>query len=70
MALLDSEKQKYLAALAANDGRVDEYSLGEALSFTDSKTKQILDALEQEGKIEFQSFGVCSYRVVASYLKK
>jgi DNA-binding Lrp family transcriptional regulator len=58
------DKEKYLIALKQNNGEQDEYTLGEMLGFTDEQTKQIIEELEQEGKIEFISFGLCSYQVV------
>ena len=58
-----TDKEKYLTALKANNGQLDEIALGETIGFTEEKTNQLTDELVNEGKIEFQSFGLCSYRV-------
>jgi hypothetical protein len=60
---MTTDKEKYLAALKANDGRLDEITLGKSIGFTEDKTNELIDELVNEGKIEFQSFGLCSYRV-------
>lgn len=60
---MEKDKQKFLDALKANNGNVDEYALGNSLGFSDEKTKQIIGELVTDGKIVFQSFGLCSYRV-------
>jgi hypothetical protein len=57
------DKEKFLSALKANKGELEEYDLGAALGFTDERTKSILEDLLKEGKIEFVSFGLCSYRI-------
>lgn len=59
---MNNDKQKYLAALKANNGQLDEIALGEKLGFTDEQTNQIIADLLADNKIEFQSFGLCSYR--------
>ncbi|GAA3927509.1 MULTISPECIES: DUF7343 domain-containing protein [Chitinophaga] len=59
-----SDKEKYLMALKKNNGRIDEISIGLNIGFSDEKTTQIIAELVNEGKIEFQSFGLCSYRVL------
>jgi len=58
-----TEKDKYLVALKNNNGLLDEIALGESLGFTADKTSQIIEELVNEDKIEFQSFGLCSYKV-------
>ena len=60
---MTTDKEKYFAALKANNGQLDEIALGESIGFTQDKTNQLIDELVNEGKIEFQSFGLCSYRV-------
>jgi hypothetical protein len=60
---MTTDKEKYLAALKANDGKLDEITLGKSIGFTENKTNELIDELVNEGKIEFQSFGLCSYRV-------
>jgi len=60
---MKTDKEKYLAELKANNGQLDEIALGETIGFTADKTNQIIDELVNEGKIEFHSFGLCSYRV-------
>jgi hypothetical protein len=59
---MNSDKQKYLTALKANNGQLDEIALGEKLGFTEVQTNQIIADLLTDNKIEFQSFGLCSYR--------
>ena len=54
--------QKYLNALKANNGQLDEISLGESLGLSEEQTNQIIAELLADNKIEFQSFGLCSYR--------
>ena len=56
-------KDKYLEALKSNNGKLDEITLGESLGFTADATSRIIEELMNEGKIEFQSFGLCSYKV-------
>ena len=60
---MTTDKEKYLQSLNANNGQLDEIALGETIGFTEDKTNQLIDELVNEGKIEFQSFGLCSYRV-------
>ena len=57
------ETNTYLNALKTNNGQLDEISLGVTLGFSEEKTKQIINQLLVENKIEFQSFGLCSYRL-------
>lgn len=57
------DTDKYLNALKTNNGQLDEISLGETIGFSEEKTKQIIDKLLAENKIEFQSFGLCSYKL-------
>ena len=57
-----TDKEKYLMALKSNNGLLDEITLGKTIGFTEDKTNQLIDELVTEGKIEFQSFGLCSYR--------
>ena len=58
-----NDATKYLNALKGNNGNFDEISLGETLGFSEGKTKDIIKTLLDLGEIEFQSFGLCSYRV-------
>ena len=60
---MTTEKEKYLQALKINNGQLDEIALGEEIGLTEDEINQIIDQLVTEGKIEFQSFGLCSYRV-------
>ena len=60
---MTTDKEKYFLALKNNNGQLDEIALGESIGFTSDKTTQIIEELVNEGKIEFQSFGLCSYRV-------
>ena len=60
---MTTDKEKYFLALKNNNGQLDEITLGESIGFTSDKTTKIIDELVNEGKIEFQSFGLCSYRV-------
>lgn len=55
------DKQLYLQALSLNKNNVDEYVVGTALGFDNSYTEFIIQHLLAEGKIEFRSFGLCSY---------
>ncbi len=59
---MNNGKQKYLAALQANNGQLDEITLGVKLGFSEEQTNQIIADLLADNKIEFQSFGLCSYR--------
>jgi hypothetical protein len=58
---MNTDKDKYLAALKGNNGQLDEVTLGQTIGLTNEQTEKIINELEDEGKIEFQSFGVCSY---------
>jgi hypothetical protein len=58
---MTTDNEKYLSALKNNNGKLDEITLGESIGFTNDKTTQIIHELINEGKIEFQSFGICSY---------
>ncbi len=60
---MTTDKDKYVLALKSNNGQLDEIALGETIGFTEDKTNQLIDELVNEGKIEFQSFGLCSYKV-------
>ncbi|OUJ67354.1 hypothetical protein [Hymenobacter crusticola] len=60
---MDSKKQKFLTALRASQGQLEEYDLGNRLGLTEGETRQAIKELEKEGKIEYQSFGLCNYVV-------
>ena len=60
---MTTNKEKYFLALKNSNGQLDEIALGESIGFTNDQTIQIIEELVNEGKIEFQSFGLCSYRV-------
>ena len=57
------EIQKYLIALENNQEEFDEIGLGLNIGFDEKTTKEIIEKLVEEGKIEFKSFGLCSYQV-------
>lgn len=50
--------------LKESNNKKDEYEIGESLGFTSEKTKDIINYLLEKGKIEEQSFGICSYNVI------
>ena len=61
---MTADKEKFYLALKNNNGQLDEIDLGEGIGLTSDKTTQIFEELVNEGKIEFQSFGLCSYKVI------
>ena len=60
---MEDKKKKFLAALKQSDSKQDEVSVGEGIGLTEAEIDQALDELVMEGKLERQSFGICSYRV-------
>lgn len=60
---MTTDKEKYFLELKNNNGQLDEIALGESIGLTSDNTNQIIEELVNEGKIEFQSFGLCSYRI-------
>ncbi|MFD2247433.1 hypothetical protein [Pontibacter ruber] len=61
---MEKDKEKYLEALRQNDGKLDERALGESLGFSKEYTDKIIEELMADEKIEYQTEGACSYRVV------
>jgi hypothetical protein len=61
---MTSDSEKYLKALKENNGQLDETSVGLSIGLSEEKTSNVIDELVNERKIEFQSFGLCSYRVL------
>lgn len=57
------DKQRFLNALKANNGKHDEIASSEKNKFYFRTNKGIIQELPIEGKVEFQSFGICSYGV-------
>ena len=55
-------KQDYLNALEKNNDKLDEIALGENIGLNENETKELIDILIKENKIEFKSFGLCSYK--------
>ncbi len=60
---MEKDKQKYLAALKKNKGKLDERALGETLGFSKDQTEKVLQALLSDEKIEYSMEGVCTYKV-------
>jgi DNA-binding Lrp family transcriptional regulator len=58
---MEDKKKKLLTALKQNAGRSDEATVGESIGLTESELNQALTELVNEGKLEFQSFGICNY---------
>jgi hypothetical protein len=58
---MEDKKKKLLAALVQNAGKQDEATVGASIGLTEDEMDQALDELVQEGKLEFQSFGICNY---------
>lgn len=59
----ETEIQKYLIALENNNEKFDEIELGLNIGLNEKTTKEIIEKLTEEGKIEFKSFGLCSYQI-------
>ena len=58
-----NDKEKYLLAMRANQGNLDDITLGESLGFDEDTTRRILSKLLLEFKIYFEPCGHCDYRV-------
>jgi hypothetical protein len=58
---MEDKKKKLLAALVQNAGKLDEGTVGASIGLNEDEMDQALDELVQEGKLEFQSFGICNY---------
>lgn len=58
-------KQKYLQALKANNGRLDEITLGESVNIDEESTRRIISMLLSEHKIEYVVNGACNYRIIS-----
>jgi hypothetical protein len=58
----EEEVNKYLFALQNNNDKFDEIELGLNIGFDEKKTNEIITKLLEDGKIEFMSFGLCSYK--------
>ncbi|OUJ67353.1 hypothetical protein BXP70_28890 [Hymenobacter crusticola] len=60
-----AKKQAFLDALRASEGQLEEYDLGENLGFTKQETQQVIEELEEEGKIVYQALSLCRYAVAS-----
>lgn len=60
---MEDKKKQLLLALKRNNGKIDEGTIGASIGLSEKELDQALTELVDEGKLEFQSFGVCSYRV-------
>lgn len=61
---MNTLKEKYFDALKESQNEIDEFDIGRNLGLTDEQTSEILEALVAENRIEFNSFGLCSYSVI------
>ncbi|CAN5864885.1 hypothetical protein BH24BAC1_BH24BAC1_22190 [soil metagenome] len=60
---MEKDKEKYLAALKKNKGKLDERALGESLGFSKEKTDKLIQALLSDEKIEYNREGACIYKI-------
>jgi hypothetical protein len=58
---MEEIKNRLLDALKANKGRYEEAVVGESIGLTEAELDQALTELVNEGKLEFQSFGICNH---------
>jgi hypothetical protein len=59
---MEKDKEKYLAALKKNKGKLDERALGESLGFNKDYTDKVIQALLADEKIDYNVEGACMYR--------
>lgn len=59
---IEDYKQIYLDALANNNDRFDEITLGENIGLNNIETNELIEILLNENLIEHKSFGLCSFR--------
>lgn len=59
---IEDYKETYLKALESNNDKFDEITLGEKIGLSNNETKELIEILLNENKIEHKSFGLCSYR--------
>ncbi|ADQ80721.1 hypothetical protein Palpr_2589 [Paludibacter propionicigenes WB4] len=57
-----NDKELLLQAFKANQGKMDEITLGEQLGLSETETQRIISQLLSEHKIEFEQFGLCNYK--------
>ena len=57
-----NDKELLLQAFKANQGKMDEITLGEQLGLSETETQRIISQLLSEHKIEFKRFGLCNYK--------
>ena len=60
---MKNDEKMLLIALKEHGATKDEIEIGITLGLEESKTNFLLEKLQNEGKIEFVSFGICSYIV-------
>ncbi len=59
-----NNKEKYLQALKADNGYLNEIDLGESINIDEESTRKIINMLLSEFKIEFAVNGACNYRII------
>lgn len=57
-----NRKYEYLEALKANNGRLDEISLGEKAGLDEDTTRKLISELLNDHSIEYTANGACNYR--------
>jgi len=55
-------KIKFIEAMKADNGKLNEIDLGESLFIGEDETMKIISALLTEHKIEYVANGACNYR--------
>ncbi len=60
---MEKDKEKYLAALKKNKGKLDERALGDSLGFSKERTDKVIQALLSDEKIEYNMEGACTIKV-------
>ncbi|WP_147320737.1 hypothetical protein [Hymenobacter lapidiphilus] len=60
---MEDKNSAYLADIQCNNGQQDETVVGESIGLAEPEIEQIIKGLLKEGRIEHQSFEICSYRL-------
>lgn len=60
---MKTEKERFFEAFKANNGRMNEFDLGQQLGLDESTVEEILSQLLAEYKIKHQYHNACEYCV-------
>jgi len=57
-------KERFYNALKEENGKLNEFDLGEKIGLTEDETMEIIAQLLSEYKIEYERNRLCNYRVL------